>query len=241
MTVKRKRLDLLLIERGFAADPEAAQRLVMAGRVYINEQLHDKAGALIPADAELRVTELREYVGRGAYKLKAALDDFKVDVTGKVCADVGSSTGGFTQVLLERGAKRVYAIDVGYNELDWKLRKDPRVVVMERTNARHLDSLPENIDFASVDVSFISLKLILPKVKNWMAAENVILALIKPQFEAKIEDVGAGGVITDSVVHLEIVNEISAWAADHGFTVEGTKPSQLQGAEGNQEFFIKLS
>jgi 23S rRNA (cytidine1920-2'-O)/16S rRNA (cytidine1409-2'-O)-methyltransferase len=180
------------------------------------------------------------YASRGGYKLAGALDQFGLDVTGQVAADVGACTGGFTDVLLQRGAAHVYAIDVGQGQLVWKLRQDERVVVMERTNARYLDALPESVNLAVIDVSFISLKLILPAVRKWLAAEGQVIALIKPQFEAGPESVGKGGIVRDAAVHRAVLEDVLGWAGDQGWRVGGLIQSPIQGTDGNVEFLIWL-
>ena len=229
------------MERVLADSVESASKYIMAGKVLGNNQPQNKPGRLVGGTSEIGVLESKAYVGRGALKLKSAIACFKPLLHEKICADVGSSTGGFTEVLLEEGAAKVYAIDVGYGELDWKLRKDNRVVVMERTNARTLQSLPEKIDFASIDVSFISLKLILPSVISWLNEKGEILALIKPQFEAEVEDVGSGGVIKDQSIHKRVLQDLLFWCRQQGLSVTGLVPSKLLGAKGNQEYFIRLS
>jgi 23S rRNA (cytidine1920-2'-O)/16S rRNA (cytidine1409-2'-O)-methyltransferase len=180
------------------------------------------------------------FVSRGGYKLAGALDRFDLDVTGLVCADVGACTGGFTDVLLQRGAKRVYAIDVGYGQLDWNLRQDVRVVVMERTNVRYLDQLPQTVEFVSIDVSFISLKLILPAVKKWLTGDGNIVALIKPQFEAGPRQVGRGGVVKDMSVHRDVLEEILNWASKNDLAPQDLIRSPIKGAGGNVEFLVYL-
>ena len=191
------RLDQLLVQRNLVESRERAQRLIMAGEVLVNDRVADKPGMQIAAEAAIRIKEPLPYVSRGGLKLAAALDRFSIPIARMICADVGASTGGFTDCLLQRGAAKVYAIDVGYGQLDWKLRSDPRVVVMDRTNARYVDSLPEPIGLAVIDASFISLRLILPAGLKWLSAEAHIVALIKPQFEAGRDRVGKGGVVRD--------------------------------------------
>ena len=230
------RIDLLVQQRGLAPTRTKAQRLVQAGQVRVDGQVVDKVGTRVDAEAEVTVVSLPRYVGRGAYKLIRALDLFGLDPKGLVAADVGASTGGFTEVLLERGAARVYAIDVGYGQLHWRLRQDDRVVVMERTNARHLEELPEPIALVSIDVSFISLRLILPRVADWLAPGGQVVALIKPQFEAGREQVGKGGIVRDNAVHREVLVELLSWAAQEGWRVRGCTNSPIEGADGNIEF-----
>jgi 23S rRNA (cytidine1920-2'-O)/16S rRNA (cytidine1409-2'-O)-methyltransferase len=240
MTEKRKeRLDLLLVERGLADSRQQAQRLVLAGQVAVDDRPADKPGMRVPVAAQVAVKGNLPYASRGGFKLAAALDAFQLDVGGCIVADVGASTGGFTDCLLQRGAARVYAIDVGYGQLAWKLQQDPRVVVMDRTNARHLERLPEPVDLATVDVSFISLKLVLPAVFGWLrpgAAESRIVALIKPQFEAGREQVGKGGVVRAPAVHRAVLEEIVGWAEAQGLGLRGLIRSPIAGPAGNVEF-----
>ncbi len=238
---QKKRLDVLLVERGLAASRSQAQRLIMAGEVRLGDQVLDKPGTRVPLDAEIAVREKLPFVGRGGLKLAAALDAFAVSLTGLVAADVGASTGGFTDCLLQRGVARVYTIDVGHGQLAWKLRTDPRVVVMERTNARYLASLPEPIDLATIDVSFISLRLILPAVINWLKPGGQIVALVKPQFEAEPHLVGKGGVVKDKAVHRQALCCVLGWAADHGLFLRGLIRSPITGPAGNVEFLAHLA
>jgi len=233
----KERLDLLLVERGLAESREQAQRLIMAGQVRLGDRVVDKPGMRVPVEgAPLLVTGGLPYASRGGFKLAAALDAFDLDVTGWVVADVGASTGGFTDCLLQRGVARVYAIDVGYGQLAWKLRQDPRVVVLDRTNARYLDHLPEAIDLATVDVSFISLTLILPAVLGWLRPGGQIVTLVKPQFEAGRERVGKGGVVRDPVVHRAVLEELVAWAEMEGLRLVNLIRSPITGPAGNVEF-----
>jgi 23S rRNA (cytidine1920-2'-O)/16S rRNA (cytidine1409-2'-O)-methyltransferase len=237
--VRKERLDLLLLERDLAESRTRAQRLIMAGQVSVDDQVVDKPGTRVPVVAQVTVDEGLPYVSRGGLKLAAALDAFELDVRSWIVADVGASTGGFADCLLQRGAAKVYAIDVGYGQLAWKLRQDPRVVVMERTNARYLETLPEPVDLATVDVSFISLRLILPAVLGWLrpeAAESRIVALIKPQFEAGRKQVGKGGVVRDPVVHRRVLERIIGWAEEHELGLMGLIRSPLTGPAGNVEF-----
>lgn len=235
---KKIRLDSLLVELQLAETIENARKLIMSGRVLVKDTVVDKSGTLVAIDAAVRLTGMKSFVGRGAVKLSSALQDFSLQVTGLICADVGSSTGGFTEVLLNAGAVKVYAIDVGYNELDYKLRKDPRVVVMERTNARHVDRLPEPVGLVTIDVSFISLRLILPIVKNWLSRDGQILALMKPQFEANAAEVGEGGVIKDAALHQRLLQDFAEWSDANGFDLLATHESAITGAKGNREFFM---
>lgn len=233
---RKQRLDLLLVERGLAESRSRAQQLIRAGMVRVGERVVDKPGTSVPVDAEVRVQEKLPYVSRGGLKLAAALDAFRIDVAGKVAADVGASTGGFTDCLLQHGAKRVYAIDVGYGQLAWRLRQDPRVVAMERTNARYLMALPEPIDLVTIDVSFISLRLILPNAVRWLAPAGQIIALIKPQFEAGPKDVGKGGVVRDPEVHRRVLRDVLGFAEARDLSLRGLMVSPLRGPAGNVEF-----
>lgn len=239
--MSKKRLDVLLVERGLVESRERGQRLIRAGEVLVDGQVMDKPGMRVNGGADIHLQAKPRYVSRGGLKLEAALDRFDVQVAGAVAADVGASTGGFTDCLLQRGAKKVYAIDVGYGQLAWRLRQHPRVVVMERTNARYLESLPEPIDTATVDVSFISLELVLPSVMGWLEPSGDIIALIKPQFEAGRAEVGKGGVVRDPEVHRAVLGKILGWALDHGLAVRGLMASPLQGPAGNVEFLAHLS
>jgi 23S rRNA (cytidine1920-2'-O)/16S rRNA (cytidine1409-2'-O)-methyltransferase len=216
-----------------------AQSLIMARRVLVNGEYTDKPGSLVDAIAELRVAELEHpWVGRGGMKLAHALQQFAIDVAGKVCADIGASTGGFTDVMLKHGAKKVYAIDVGYGQLDASLRNDPRVINREKVNARYLtrESFDESIEFASIDVSFISLELILPAVKTFLTGE--VVALIKPQFEVGRRDVGKGGIVRDVEKRTAAVESVVAFAREIGFDVRGVIESPVKGAEGNVEYLM---
>ena len=228
----------LLVERGLCATRESATREVLAGRVYVNDQTFDKAGALVLRDAQVRLAQRREFVSRAAYKLEGAFSLFPIEVQGRACADVGACTGGFTEVLLQRGARKVFAIDVGYGDLDWKIRSDPRVVVMERTNARYLTNLAEPVSLVSIDVSFISLSKILPAVVSWLEPSADVLALIKPQFEADRVDVGTGGVVTDTAVHQRVNERVISFLPTVGLSFQGLKPSPILGSEGNTEFLL---
>ncbi|HDQ73480.1 MAG TPA: TlyA family RNA methyltransferase [Chloroflexi bacterium] len=232
----KERLDVLLVERQLARSRNRAQRLIRAGLVRVDGQISDKPGARVPVDTHVTLEERPRFVGRGGEKLQAALDRFDVDVAGRVAADVGASTGGFTDCLLQHGARRVYAIDVGYGQLAWSLRNDPRVVVMERTNARHLESLPEPVDLVTADVSFISLDLILPRVVAWLSGSGDVIALIKPQFEAGRVQVGKGGVVRDPAIHREVLERVLQSAAQLELGLRGLMPSPLQGPAGNVEF-----
>lgn len=239
----RERLDVLLVRRGLFATRERARAAVLAGRVRVEGVPVTKAGAAVPEAARIEVLgKDLPYVSRAGLKLEKALDTFSIDPTGRVCLDVGASTGGFTDCLLQRGAARVYAVDVGYGQLAWPLRRDPRVVVLERTNARHLTrrEVPEPIDLAAVDVSFISLLKILPAVAGLLRAGGEVVALVKPQFEAGPEQVGKKGVVRDPAVHRQVLDRVLAGAEDLGFAVLGLTHSPLRGDEGNIEFLAWL-
>ena len=233
---RKERLDLLVAEQGLADSQQHAQRLIMAGRVSVGDRVVDKPGTRVPAGSQVTVRGESPFVSRGGFKLAAALDTFDLEVRGWAVADVGSSTGGFVDCLLQRGADRVYAIDVGYGQLAWKLRQDPRVVVMERTNARYLETLAEPVDLITIDVSFISLKLILPAASGWLREPGQIVTLIKPQFEASAEQVGEGGVVRDKAVHRAVLEDLIAWASTQGLGLTGLIRSPLTGPAGNIEF-----
>ena len=242
----KTRLDVLLTERGLLDSRQKAQATIMSGIVFVNGQRVDKVGTAVANDAliEIRGTTL-PYVSRGGLKLEKAMQTFPLTLTGKICADIGASTGGFTDCMLQNGAKKVYAVDVGYGQLDWKLRNDARVVCMERTNARYLthEEIPEELDFASVDVSFISLKLIFPALYGLLREGGEIACLIKPQFEAGREKVGKKGVVRDPAVHLEVLEHFLIHAKENHFTVLGISYSPIRGPEGNIEYlgFLRKS
>jgi 23S rRNA (cytidine1920-2'-O)/16S rRNA (cytidine1409-2'-O)-methyltransferase len=233
-------LDQLLVERGLVESRERGQRLIMAGEVLVNDQVADKPGMSIAVDAEIRIKDQLPFVSRGGLKLAAALDRFAISINQAVCADVGASTGGFTDCLLQHGAAKVYAIDVGYGQLAWKLRSDPRVVVLDRTNARYLETLPESIDVCTIDAAFISLKLILPAVVKWLKADAHIVALIKPQFEAGRDRVGKGGVVRDPIVHADVLRSILNFAHEIELTPIDLIRSPIEGPAGNVEFLVWL-
>lgn len=236
----KTRLDLLLVERGLAPTRAKAQALIMAGQVYVADQKRVKAGEQIAVDAPLEVRGGLPYVGRGGLKLAHALDTWQLDVEGKTALDVGACTGGFTDVLLQRHAHRVYAIDVGYGQLDYSLRIDPRVVTIERTNIRHLAALPDGVlaDCGVVDVSFISLRLVLPAMWRLMRPDGFIIALIKPQFEAGPQDVGKGGIVRDPRVHRRVLLDLLHWMQEQGSTPHALTASPITGASGNHEFLV---
>jgi 23S rRNA (cytidine1920-2'-O)/16S rRNA (cytidine1409-2'-O)-methyltransferase len=253
----KSRLDVLLVERGLAESRAKAQALIMAGQVRVDGQAADRAAALVAESAALSVERGERFVSRGGEKLEAALSAFGVDVRGLVCADVGASTGGFTDCLLQRGAAKVYAIDVGKGLLHWKLRSDPRTVVMEETNARFVERLPEPVSLATIDASFISLKILLPVVKAWFdfslltshpgkskkgEVGGEVIALIKPQFEAGRKDAAKNkGVIRDPAIHRAVLAEVLAFAQETGFGVRGLVRSPLLGPKGNAEFLAWLA
>ena len=233
------RLDQYLCQNGYAQSRERAKALIMSGIVFVNEQKVDKAGEMIAEDAKVEVRGHDiGYVSRGGLKLEKAMQVFPMRPDGKVCMDIGASTGGFTDCMLQNGATKVYAVDVGYGQLDWKLRSDERVVCMERTNARYLDrdQIPDELDFASIDVSFISLKLILPAVHRVLKEGGHVACLIKPQFEAGREKVGKKGVVRDPAVHLEVLEHFLTHAKESHFTVLGITYSPIRGPEGNIEY-----
>lgn len=234
----KERLDVLLVQRGLCPSREKAQRVIMAGGVFSGGTRLDKASQQLSNDTPLEVREADRYVGRGGHKLQAALTHFAIDPSGLVCLDVGASTGGFTDCLLQHGAARVYALDVGHGQLDWKIRNDPRVVVMEHCNARHLQpgDLPEKAGLVVADVSFISLTLVLPPAAGVLTDGGVILALIKPQFELSRAEVGRGGVVRDEALRDKAVEKIRGFAAGAGWTWGGVVASPLAGADGNREF-----
>lgn len=237
----KARLDQLLVDRGLAETRTRAQALILAGRVFTGEQRLDKPGVQIAVDLDVSVRGAELYVSRGAHKLIAGLDAFAIDPAGLVCLDVGASTGGFTDVLLSRGAARVHAVDVGYGQLDARLRSDARVVVLERTNARHLTSaqIPEPIDLVVCDASFISLRLVLPAALALTRAGARLVALIKPQFEVGKGQVGKGGVVRDPALHAAVCTDITAWLNGlAGWSVRGVVPSPLLGPAGNREFLV---
>lgn len=240
MAVTKKRLDVLLVERGMVETRAKAQGVIMAGEVLVNGTMIDKPGAHYAEEVELTLKARPQYVSRGGEKLAGALRDFQFNPAGHIAADVGASTGGFTDCLLQQGAARVYAIDVGYGQLAHKLRTDARVVVMERTNARYIELLPEPITLAVIDASFISLRLILPAVRKWLAPQADIIALIKPQFEAGRDDIGKGGVVRRREVHERVIREVLTHAQENEFTIAGLTVSALKGPAGNTEFLVWL-
>ncbi|MEK7352985.1 MAG: TlyA family RNA methyltransferase, partial [Chloroflexota bacterium] len=229
-----------LVERELVESRAKAQALIMAGEVTVDGQAVTKSGTPVAEDAVISIAEPPPFVGRGGLKLDGALDQFQLDVSGRVAADIGASTGGFTDCLLKRGASRVYAIDVGYGQLDYRLRQDARVVVMERVNARYPIILPEKVDLVTIDVSFISVEKIIPTVAQLVKEGGYLVVLIKPQFEARREEVGKGGVIKQPSVHALVLGRFTAWAIRQGFRLGGLVASPVLGASGNKEFFVLL-
>ena len=239
----KTRLDVALFEQNLAKSREHARALIMAGQVYIDEVKAEKAGQFVIETAKLSVRgESCPFVSRGGYKLQKAMEDFPISLEGTVAADIGASTGGFTDCMLQHGAKKVYAIDVGYGQLDWSLRSDERVVVLERTNARFMEPkwFDEPLDFASIDVSFISLDKILPPLFTCLRDGGEVVALVKPQFEAGRNKVGKNGVVTDEETHLEVVERMTGVALAAGFCVKGLSYSPIKGPKGNIEFLLYL-
>ncbi|MCU0553556.1 MAG: TlyA family RNA methyltransferase [Syntrophales bacterium] len=237
----KTRLDALLVGRGLVASRERARALILAGAVLVNEEPVDKAGALIAEGAAVRIRgEDHPYVSRGGVKLKGALDAFGIGVGALTALDVGASTGGFTDCLLQEGARKVYAVDVGYGQIAWKLRNDPRVVLFERTNIRHFQGVgvEEAVDIATIDTSFISLRHVVPPTLRFVREGGIILALVKPQFEVGKGEVGKKGVVRDPAVHGRVVEDLVAFFAEMGLSVRGTCESPITGPEGNREFFI---
>ncbi len=240
---KKIRLDVAVFERGYAPSREKAKAIIMAGQVYVNNQKVDKAGTEIKEDDVLEVRgNTLKYVSRGGLKLEKAMQEFPIDLNGKICMDVGASTGGFTDCMLMNGAVKVYSVDVGYGQLAWKLRCDERVVNLERTNFRYVtdEQIKDKIQFSSVDVSFISLKHILPNLNKLLSDNGQAVCLIKPQFEAGKDKVGKKGVVREKSVHLEVVNHVIAMAIENGFSVCGLQFSPIKGPEGNIEYLICL-
>lgn len=239
----KERLDVLLVSRGLAESREKAKAIIMSGNVYVDGQKEDKAGSNFPAEAVIEVRgNTLKYVSRGGLKLEKAMENFDVTLAGKICMDVGSSTGGFTDCMLQNGAVKVYAVDVGHGQLAWKLRNDERVVCMEKTNIRYVtpEDVADKINFSSIDVSFISLTKVLGPVKELLADDGQIVCLIKPQFEAGREKVGKHGVVRDSAVHLEVIEKVIDFAISIGFEVLNLEFSPVKGPEGNIEYLLHL-
>lgn len=240
----KERLDVLLVKKGYYQSRERAKAAIMAGIVFVDGQKSDKAGNMVDTEAELFVKEnICPYVSRGGLKLEKSMKEFSLSLDGAVCMDIGASTGGFTDCMLQNGASKVYAIDVGYGQLDWKLRNDDRVVNMEKCNVRYLDTalIEEPIDFISIDVSFISLRLIFPVSAQVLADDGGIVCLVKPQFEAGREQVGKKGIVRDRKVHQEVIENVIQYAADNGLYPQGLTFSPVTGAKGNIEYLLHLS
>ena len=243
MAREKARLDKIIFDRGMASSRERARALIMAGQVVVSDHVADKAGQMVPVDVDIRLKgDVLPFVSRGGLKLQKALDEFGVDVSGLVVLDVGASTGGFTDCLLQRGARRVFAVDVGYGQLAWKLRTDERVMNLEKTNIRHLEPgrLEELPDMAVIDASFISLAKVLPNTIRLIKDDGIVIALIKPQFEVGRGEVGKGGVVRDEKKHREVTDSIRTLAEDLGLEVKGETESPILGPKGNREFLIYL-
>ena len=241
--MSKKRLDVMLVERGLAESREKAKAIIMSGIVYVDGEKEDKAGSNFPETAKIEVRgNTLKYVSRGGLKLEKAMEVFPIELDGKVCMDVGSSTGGFTDCMLQNGAVKVYSVDVGYGQLAWKLRQDERVVVMEKTNIRYVkpEDIEELVDFASVDVSFISLSKVLPPLRDLLKDEAEVVCLIKPQFEAGREKVGKKGVVRDKAVHVEVIENVLGYVEEAGFNVLGLAFSPVKGPEGNIEYVMHI-
>ena len=241
--MSKERIDVLLVEKGFFESREKAKASIMAGIVYVDEQKIDKAGEEVSIDAKIEVRgNVCPYVSRGGLKLEKAINSFGVNLKDKVCMDIGASTGGFTDCMLQNGAKKVFSVDVGYGQFAWKLRQDERVVCMERTNIRYVteEQIGEKLDFASIDVSFISLTKVLPVAFSLLKDDGEVVALIKPQFEAGREQVGKKGVVRDSKVHKEVIEKVIAFSRNIGFGVKNLSFSPIKGPEGNIEFLLYL-
>lgn len=239
----KERLDVLLVKNGLAASREKAKAIIMSGNVYVEGQKEDKPGTTFPEESHIEVRgHTLPYVSRGGLKLEKALKNFDVTVEGKTCTDVGSSTGGFTDCMLQNGATKVFAIDVGRGQLDWKLRQDERVVCMEKTNIRYVtpEDIGEPVDFSSIDVSFISLSKVLMPIRDYLTEDGEIVALIKPQFEAGREKVGKKGVVREKSTHIEVVEAVTGYAVEHGFDVLALTFSPIKGPEGNIEYLVHL-
>ncbi|MDP2862428.1 MAG: TlyA family RNA methyltransferase [Desulfobacterales bacterium] len=243
MPENKKRLDIIMHEQGLAQSRERARSLIMAGKVLVNDRIQDKPGFLVAKKDSLALKETDiPFVSRGGIKLEAALTAFGINVNGRICLDVGASTGGFTDCLLKHGAIKVFAVDVGYGQLAWTLRKDPKVVPVERTNIRYMSSevIPSPVDFVTIDVSFISLKIVVPAVLKFMKNNAGIIALIKPQFEVGKGRVGKGGVVKDALLHNEVIKNLSDFFSEAGLNIEGVIDSPILGPKGNKEFLIYM-
>lgn len=241
--IEKERLDVLLVQQGLASSRELAKAYIMAGNVYVDGMKEDKAGTKVAVNAAIEVKgNQMKYVSRGGYKLEKAIDAFGISLDGKICLDIGASTGGFTDCMLQNGAAKVYAIDVGYGQFAWKLRQDERVICLEKTNVRYVtkEQVPDAGDFASIDVSFISLTKVLPAVLGVLGEKGQLVCLIKPQFEAGREKVGKKGVVRDIAVHKEVIEKIAAYAEEQGLGILGLSFSPIKGPEGNIEYLIYL-
>lgn len=239
----KERLDVLLVQRGFAPSREKAKAMIMEGNVFVAGQREDKAGTSFDEKVEIEVRgNTLKYVSRGGLKLEKAIQNFEITLEGKICMDIGASTGGFTDCMLQNGAKKVYAVDVGYGQFAWKLRQDERVVCMEKTNIRYVtpEDIEDKLDFASVDVSFISLTKVLPAAKELLGLKGEMVCLIKPQFEAGKEKVGKKGVVRDAKVHQEVIEHIISFAKEIGFTIKNLEFSPIKGPEGNIEYLLYI-
>jgi 23S rRNA (cytidine1920-2'-O)/16S rRNA (cytidine1409-2'-O)-methyltransferase len=239
----KERLDVLLVKRGLAPSREKAKTMIMAGNVFVNNNREDKAGSAFAEDCVIEIHgSTLKYVSRGGLKLEKAMDHFGITLEDKICMDIGASTGGFTDCMLQNGAKKVYAVDVGYGQFAWKLRQDPRVVCMEKTNIRYVtpENIGEPLDFASVDVSFISLTKVLPAARELLTEQGQMVCLIKPQFEAGREKVGKKGVVRDRRVHEEVIEKIIGFALENGFSVHNLEYSPIKGPEGNIEYLVYI-
>nr|WP_319488120.1 TlyA family RNA methyltransferase [uncultured Caproiciproducens sp.] len=241
--IEKKRLDCLLFDRGLAESREKAKAMVMMGNIYVDNQKSDKPGTMLPTDTNIEIRgETMPYVSRGGLKLEKAMSVFPIELKDKITMDIGASTGGFTDCMLQNGARKVYSIDVGYGQLAWKLRTDPRVVNLERTNIRYItrEQVPDDVDFFSVDVSFISLCLVFPVARNFMSENAQAVCLIKPQFEAGRGKVGKKGVVREQSIHVEVIEKIAGFVLEHGFSILGLTFSPVKGPEGNIEYLIYL-
>ena len=239
----KERLDLLLVNRGLAPSREKAKTMIMEGNVFVENEREDKAGSMFDTEAKIEIKgNTLKYVSRGGLKLEKAMTHFDIELNDKVCMDIGASTGGFTDCMLQNGAKKVYSVDVGYGQFAWKLRQDPRVVCMEKTNIRYVtpEDLGEPIDFSSIDVSFISLTKVLLPIRNYLKEDGEIVALIKPQFEAGREKVGKKGVVREKSTHIEVIEKVTEYAISIGFEVKALEFSPIKGPEGNIEYLVHL-
>jgi len=239
----KERLDILVVNRGLAPSREKAKAMIMAGNIFVGNEREDKPGSKFDEDAEITVHgKTLPYVSRGGLKLEKAIDSFDIKLDGLICMDIGASTGGFTDCMLQNGASKVYSVDVGYGQFDWKLRNDERVVCMEKTNIRYVtpDDIDDVLDFASCDVSFISLTKVLPAAYNLLKEDGRMVCLIKPQFEAGKEKVGKKGVVRDPKVHLEVIEKILDYSTDNGFVILGLNYSPIKGPEGNIEYLVYI-